>query len=107
MDSIQNFKVNLKHQLKLYLEKKDITAAQLAKKAGVSKQVISLWLNGGAPRKMEQIRSVAEVLGTTIDHLCFGTGIQSSSRSTDDFDSLPSDEWLSGIFEIRIRRVKK
>lgn len=109
MDSIHTFEVNLKNQLKLYLEKRDMTAAQLAKRSGISKQVLSLWLNGGSPRKVEQIKSVADVLGTTVDHLCFGTGFQGSKSATtpDDFDYLPTDEWLSGLFEIKIRRVKK
>jgi transcriptional regulator with XRE-family HTH domain len=99
--------VNLKNQLKIYLEKRDITAAQLAKKAGVSKQVISLWLNGGSPRKVDQIKLVADALGTTVDHLCFGTGVQSNARQPQEFDYLPSDEWMSGLFEIKVRRVKK
>lgn len=109
MNAEQNFEVNLKNQLKLYLEKRDMTAAKLAKLAGISKQVLSLWLNGGSPRKVEQIKSVADVLGTTVDHLCFGSGTQASKNSTtpDDFDYLPSDEWMSGLFEIKIRRVKK
>lgn len=86
-----------------------MTAAQLAKLSGISKQVLSLWLNGGSPRKVEQIKSVADVLGTTVDHLCFGSGFQISKSATtpDEFDYLPTDEWLSGLFEVKIRRVKK
>lgn len=106
MNYNQHLLVNLKSQLNLYLEKKELSAAQLAKKSGVSKQVISLWLNGGSPRKIQQIKLVADALGTTVDQLCFGTGLLKSLDSS-GFENLPTDEWLSGLFEIKIRRVKK
>ncbi|WP_413569182.1 helix-turn-helix domain-containing protein [Bdellovibrio sp. HCB117] len=92
----------LKNQLKLFLEHKELSATQLSKRSGVSKQVISLWLAGGSPRKLEQIKSVAETLDTTIDHLCFGSGLHSQS----DEPQLTGTDWFSGIFEMKIRRLK-
>lgn len=92
--------MNLKHQLKLYLEYRELSAAQLAKKSGVSKQVISLWLSGGSPRNVEQIKKVAEILNTSVDHLCFGEGLEKKTEP-------PGDDWLSGVFEIKVRRITK
>jgi transcriptional regulator with XRE-family HTH domain len=97
--------MNLQNQLKLYLEIEDLTAAQLSKKSGVSKQVLSLWLKGASPKNVEQVKSVAEILKTTVDNLCFGSGKEPKKKS--DFDSISDDEWLSGAFEIKIRRIKK
>lgn len=99
--------MNLKNQLKHYLDKNDLTAAQLAKKAGISKQVISLWMNGGSPKNIQSVKAVADIFGVTVDHLCFGTDIKFTQTSNDNFDILPTDNWMSGLFEIKIRKIKQ
>ena len=100
-------RMNLKSQLKLYLDEKNISANQLAKLSGVSKQVLSLWMSGASPKKLDQVKCVADCLGTSIDHLCFGKGIEKSFKNGSAADSFPEDEWLSGQFEIKVRRLKK
>jgi transcriptional regulator with XRE-family HTH domain len=97
--------MNLKSQLKLYLELKGLTAAELARKSGVSKQVLSLWLGGAKPKNLDQLKSVANALGTTTDHLAWGTGDDQKEKTT-LLESLLGDEWLAGKFEIRIRKIK-
>lgn len=97
--------MNLKNQLKFYLQEDDLTASQLAKKSGVSKQVLSLWLNGASPKNVQQVKQVAEILKTSVDNLCFGEGKEPNRKS--DFESISDDEWLSGQFEIKIRRIKR
>ena len=99
--------MTLKAQLTLYLELRNMTAAELSRKSGVSKQVISQWLGGAQPKKLTQLRQIAEVLGTTIDHLCFGSGKDSSNQKITELDALLGDQWVSGLFEVRFRRVKK
>jgi transcriptional regulator with XRE-family HTH domain len=104
-EPVQNRSViNLKKQLKLYLETEDLSAAKLAKRSGVSKQVLSLWLSGGSPKNIEQVKKVAQVFGISVDHLCFGDGI-ADRRAT--FESAPEGEWLGGIFEVKFRRLKR
>ena len=100
--------VTLKTQLTLYLSHFDMTAAQLSRRSGVSKQVISQWLSGAAPRKVDQLKTVAEVFETSIDHLCFGEGLGApkSHQNGEPLDLL-GDEWISGHFEIKIRRIKR
>lgn len=95
--------MNLKSQLKLYLEQHEMSATQLSKKSGVSKQVLSLWMAGGSPRNIEHIKKVAEVLGTNVDNLCFGKGIETQKQ----FTTIPEDEWFGGAFEIKIRKIKE
>ncbi len=99
--------MNLKAQLALYLELRNMTAAELSRKSGVSKQVISQWLGGAQPKKLAQLRLVADVLGTTIDHLCFGSGKDTESQKVTELDALMGDQWITGLFEVRLRRVKK
>lgn len=96
--------MTLQKQLKMYLERYDISAAQLSRKSGVSQQVISLWLKGAEPKKLTQVKKVAEVFRTTVDNLCFGETIQTLNNS--EIFLLDQSEWISGIFEIKVRRVK-
>lgn len=91
--------MNLKKQLRFYLDRNAMTATDLAKKTKISKQVISLWLAGASPKKLEQVKAVADEFGITVDNLCFGTGI------TEELDQ-EKDDFLSGIFEIKVRRIK-
>lgn len=99
---IENDMVKLKQHLRNYLDDRGITAAQLARKSGVSKQVISTWLNGVSPRRIEQVKKVADVIGITVDELCFGA---SNPESLIKMSTL-NDEWLSGVFELKVRRLK-
>lgn len=99
--------MNLKTQLTLYLEIRNMTAAELSRKSGVSKQVISQWLGGAEPKKLDQVKSVATSLNTTVDHLCFGSGRDSESQKVTELDALFGDQWISGVFEVKLRRVKK
>lgn len=98
--------MNLKKQLRLYLEYRGITASQLAKKSTVPKQSLSDWLAGSNPRDVRQVKLVADVFGVTIDNLMFGDGIENKSDTT-GLDDLLGDDWISGQFEIKIRRIKK
>lgn len=98
-------RMNLKSQLKLYMNHKSITAVQLAKATGVSKQVISLWLAGSSPRKLDQVKKVADHFGISIDDLCYGSGVLSKDRV--NLNSVPEDEWIGGVFEVKFRRIKE
>ena len=98
--------MNLRKQLLLYIEARDITASQLARKAGVPKQTVSRWLGGQSPKDISQVKSVADVLKTSVDNLCFGSGLEKASEKTTDLSTLIGDEWVSGLFEVKLRRIK-
>lgn len=98
--------MTLKHQLKLFLDHHEMTAAQLARKSGVSPQVLSLWLKGADPKKMSQVKKVADVLEITVDQLCFGSGLDKQDQKVTELDALLGDQWISGVFEVRFRRLK-
>ena len=102
-----SLQMRLKEQLKIYLEYREMTAAELARKAGVSKQVISLWLGGSEPRRISQLKKVAKVLDVTIDTLVFGDGISNEDQKTTELDALLGDKWISGLFEVKFRRIKR
>lgn len=99
--------MTLKKQLKYYLERNDLTASQLARKANVPKQSLSGWLAGSNPRDVKQVKRVADALNTSLDNLLFGEGSDSKNLKGNDLSTLLGDEWFSGIFEMKIRRVKR
>ncbi len=98
--------MRIKEQLKLYLDFRDISAAELSRRSGVSKQVISSWLAGVEPKNISHVRKVAEILGTTVDHLCFGEGKSLDQEKVTELDALLGDQWIGGTFEIKLRRVR-
>lgn len=99
--------MTLKNQLHLYLEHKHYTITQLSKIAKVPKQTIHNWSVGQKPGDIRQVKKVAEALSTTIDNLMFGEGIEIIDKKIENrMTSLMEGEYISGIFEIKIRKVK-
>ena len=103
----RKFAMNLKSQLNYFLKLRGMTAAELGRKSGVSKQVLSIWLGGAEPKKLAQIKAVAAALGTTVDHLCFGEGEDRESQRVTELDALLGEGWVSGLFEVRFRRIRR
>ena len=99
--------MNLKNQLKHYLELRDMSAAKLARLSKVPQQTISEWLAGNRNPTVAQLKKVSDVLETTVDHLCYGNGSDDESRKVTELDALMGDGWVSGTFEIKMRRVKR
>lgn len=100
--------MNLKNQLRTYLEHHGLTASQLSRKTGVPNATVADWLSGRKPRNLDQVRKVAEAFGTSIDHLVYGDGVEEKKQDQIlDLEELMGDRWLSGVFELRLRRVKK
>ncbi len=84
-----------------------MTAAELSRKSGVSKQVISLWLSGSGPKKIDQVKKAAEALNVSVDNLCFGDGVDKDVQKITELDALLGDGWVGGLFEVRFRRIRK
>ena len=99
--------MNLRSQLKIYLERSGMTATKLSKISGVPNTTISDWLAGRLPRNLEQVKRVAVALGTSIDHLAFGTGFEAGQPTPVSLDEFFDDKWMEGTFEIKLRRLKK
>lgn len=99
--------MTLKSQLKYYLELRGLTAAELSRRSGVSKQVLSSWLAGSEPKKFSQVKKVCDVLEISLDHLLYGSGQDSDGQRVTEIDALLGDGWVGGVFEVRFRRLKK
>ena len=96
--------MNLKSHLFSLLDSREMTASALSRKSGVPKQTISDWLAGRKPRDITQVKKVATVFGLSIDELCYGTKPQAQAARLQPNDT--GADWISGVFEVRIRRVK-
>lgn len=105
----ENFR--LRQNLAAFLKHRGMTAAELSRKTGVAKQVLSDWMAGVQPRKLEHLYLVAQTLGVSMDLLCF-------ARSPDDLlkaqnhppPSSPSPanndlHLLSGRYEVMFRKI--
>jgi transcriptional regulator with XRE-family HTH domain len=92
--------VILQKQLKLLLAKNQMTSSELARRTGISRQVISDWCAGVHPRNFVQVKKIAEVLGVTIDELCFGVSDVKPSEM-----KLPIEESILSRFEIIIKKL--
>lgn len=102
-----NHKVmTLKDQLQFYIRKSGMSASALARKASVPKQSLSGWMAGSMPRDIRQLKRVADALAIPLDHLVFGNGDHEQFKQTDS-EAVLGDRWVSGIFEVKFRRLKK
>lgn len=104
---LRSMQLNLKKQLRFFLDRRDMTAAQLARQSAVPKQSLSGWLAGSNPRDVKQVKRVAEALGVSLDHLMFGEGEDQRAEKVTELNALLGDSWITGLFEVRLRRVKK
>ena len=100
-------KMNLKNQLRHFLDEREMSASQLAKKAKIPKQSLSGWLSGSNPRDVRQVKKVADALGVSVDHLLFGNGTDLGKQRVTELEALLGEGWIAGLFEIRFRRVRK
>ena len=99
--------MNLKKQLETLLDSQAMTAAQLSRRSGVPKQVLSDWLKNKSPRNLDHIKRVADALDVSVDLLLFGEGADYEKTQTSDLGALVGDQWFGGLFEVRLRRVTR
>lgn len=99
----------LKDQLALYLELRGMSVSELSRRTRVPKQTLHDWLtgNGAGPRDLRQVRAVAKTLGVSIEHLVFGSKDNPEDRKVTELDALLGNGWISGTFEVRMRRVRR
>ncbi len=99
--------MNLKRQLRYFLDLRQITAAELARRSRISPQTISNWLIDGVAKDVEKIKCIADVLDTTIDNLLYGSGLASDKVRTQELCRILSEgQTIKGLFEVHIKMVQ-
>lgn len=64
-------KINFSKNLEDYRRNVGMTLSELAQELGYSKSTIHGWLNGVQPKSIHDYKTVATLLGLSIDELCF------------------------------------
>lgn len=101
-DSTMLIEMKLDKQLKTLLRERDITVAQLARKAGVSPKTIYNWLERQRPRDIDAVKKVADHFNVTLDFLFYGTPPPMPSNEFERH----LEEVNAGLFEVVLRRPK-
>ena len=97
--------MNLKRLLRYYLDLRQMTAAELARRSHISPQTISNWLNGGVAKDINKVKQVADSLGTTLDNLIYGSGL-GSDQAVELRQILADGHTIKGLFEVEIKMVR-
>ena len=96
----------LRTRLKHRFEAHSITAAELSRRTGIPRQVISDWLAGAMPRRLDHLKKVVDLLKTTIDELCFGDVAEPLVVTIPNSMEPSSEHDLVGRFEIVVRKIR-
>lgn len=64
--------IGLAGRLGMAMYKKDISQAELARRAGVSKVAVNYWLTEKSAMNIVALRDVCTILGVSADYLLFG-----------------------------------
>lgn len=97
--------MDLARNLKLKLKERDLTVAQLSRATKVPQTTIANWLAGIAPKNIDQLKTIADFLETSIDNLCYSKEIIKSE--TPSLKAVVEDEVLAGVYEVVLRRYRR
>jgi transcriptional regulator with XRE-family HTH domain len=84
-----------------------MSPAELSRKTGIAKQVLSDWMAGAQPRNLEQLYAVAKLLGISLKSLCFSENPLSGESDGFDhhWDSTQTNNEFHGRFQVHIKRL--
>lgn len=98
----------LRQNLASLLKHRAMTAAELSRATGIAKQVLSDWMAGVQPRKLEQLYLVSKTLGVSMEQLCFADSIETmiqDKKSTDAGAASDNLHHIKGRYEVYLRRI--
>ena len=90
-------------QLKSLIKSKSITVAGLSKQTGIPAKTLYSWLQNQSPRNLNQLKSVADYFGVTLEFLLFNEQPKKEINSFEHY----SEEINAGQFEVILRKIKK
>ncbi|MBQ3835457.1 MAG: helix-turn-helix transcriptional regulator [Elusimicrobia bacterium] len=102
--------INVGSKVKEILKLKNITQTQLAKKLGVHKQSLTVWLNGNKNPRIETIAKIAEILNVPIIDLLETKTKNIAKTNSNDTESISRMDLLEEKIkrhEIEIKYLKE
>ena len=88
--------MQLAKRLRQLVGQHQLTIPELSRHTGVPVNTLHNWLSGQAPRKLEQVKQVAEFFNVTLDDLIFGQEIRIEPTKLPEL-------LMTGQYEIVIR----
>lgn len=98
----QGVGMTFQENLKRLMKEKGFTIRALAAEADISESNIKTWLRGGEPKKLEEVRSAAHVLGVSFEQIVFGEDSMSLERIASQF----WEDLYSGIIRVKVEKLK-
>lgn len=92
--------INVGSNIKELLKLKNITQTELAKKLGIHKQSLTVWLNGNKNPKIETIAKIAEILNVPIIDLLESKQKNTTKTKTSNAESVSRMD----LFEEKLKR---
>lgn len=86
--------IRLAENLRTLLGSKNLTIVRAAKQVGMNVTTLHNYCHGSVPRNIVKLRALAQLLGTSIEELVFGTAVSPSSEFT-----------LEGRYEVTVKRI--
>jgi transcriptional regulator with XRE-family HTH domain len=77
---IINMQISFSKNLKIYLNKYNLSLKELSNQLNIPTSTVHGWLNGTPPRSIITLKKIASLLDCSIDELCFDEGKQESPR---------------------------
>lgn len=99
--------MTLAKQLRELMKVSGLTAAELSRRCGVPKASLSDWLAGSNPRDLRAVKRVADLFNVSVDRLVFGDLEVPKERVAPVEDLFADGAWVSGLFEVKLRRIKR
>ena len=83
------------------LKERKLTAKKLSQATSVSQSTLSTWtLPKAKPRNIEDVATVADFLGVSLNYLLFG-----EADEPQDLQNLDGEIVLSGIYRLKLERL--
>lgn len=90
----------LANQLKKLLMKHDLTVAKLSRVTGASQKTLHSWLDGKQPKKLIEVKRVADYFDVSLDYLLFNVTKHEKKISIEDL----KEEISLGVLELIVRK---
>lgn len=95
-------KIKIHEVLPRLLEKRKLSIRELARSTGVAQTTLNSWTKPNAkPSEISSLKLVADFFGITLDYLLW------NEPQKTNVEQLETDVILSGLFKIRLEKVKE
>jgi transcriptional regulator with XRE-family HTH domain len=83
------------------LKQKNLSIREVSRRTSLPQATLNSWTKHNArPSDIQALKQVSQLLGVSLDYLLYGELVT-------DLDSLPTDVLLSGLFKIRLEKVRE